>query len=120
MNSTVARELGQLALDVMLCLVLFVLACAFAGAIQEFVFPNVRWLYIVWFSIGMLPVIFYARYRGVCNFDKWDVVAFSPFPLVIAGVDAMTPNQISPLIAAFVMVYVGASIRRFLPERSGG
>ena len=120
MNSPVARELGHLALDVVICLILFVLACAFAGAIQEFVFSNARWLYIVWFAIGMLPVIFYARYRGVCHFDKWDVVAFSPFPLVIAGVHALIPYQISPLIAAFVMVFVGGFIRRFLPERRGG
>ncbi|TWU50694.1 hypothetical protein Poly51_39870 [Rubripirellula tenax] len=120
MNSPVARELRQLALDVLICLVLFVVACAFAGAVQQFIFPNIDWLYIVWFAIGMLPVVFYARYRGVCNFDKWDVVAFSPFPLVIAGVDALIPNQISPLIAAFVMVYVGGFIRRFLPARSGG
>ena len=120
MNSTVARKLGQLVLGVLICLVLFVVACAFAGAIQELVFPNARWLYIVWFAIGMLPVIFYARYRGVCHFDKWDVLAFSPFPLVLAGVDAIIPNQISPLIAAFVMVYVGGFIRRFLPPRSGG
>ena len=58
--NTAAREIGHRLLDVLICLVLFVLACAFAGAIQRYIFPNTDWLDIVWFSIGMLPVIFYA------------------------------------------------------------
>ena len=81
--NTASREIGHRLLDVLICLVLFVLACAFAGAIQRYIFPNTDWLDIVWFSIGMLPVIFYARYRGVCRFDKWDIVAYSPLPFVL-------------------------------------
>ena len=118
--NTVAREIGHLLLDVLICLVLFVLACAFAGAIQQYIFPNTDWLYIVWFTIGMLPAIFYARYRGVCHFDKWDIVAYSPLPFVLMGVHELVPFQIAPLIVAFVMVFVGRYIRRRLPKRRWG
>ena len=114
------RELGQLILDVAICLVLFVLACFFAGTMQHFILPKPKWLYIVWFSIGMLPIFFYARHRGVVTFDNWDIVAFSPFPAIAVGIHALFPNQFSSMITALFAVYVGAYIREFLPGRNGG
>ena len=99
--NTAAREICHRLLDVLIRLVLFVLACAFAGAIQRYIFPNTDWLDIVWFSIGMLPVIFYARYRGVCRYDKWDIVAYSPLPFVLMGVHELAPGEDLLLVKAF-------------------
>ena len=103
-------------LDVLICVVLFILAGAFAGSIQKFVFPNAAWLYLIWFAIGMLPVMYYARYRDVCQFDNWDLISNVPSLFVAAIALAFIPAPISLVVGAFALAFGGAFIRRLMPE----
>ena len=115
MSTSVQRNIGTLALDVFLSLMLFIVACAFAGAIQQFVIPHVRWLYSVWFAIGMLPFCFYARYRGVFAFDRWDILAYSPFPIAIGLTQHWLNHPMALFVMAVVMITAGSYVRALLP-----
>ena len=109
------HELKQLAVDVGISLLLFILACALAGAASTYLTPNVEWLYSLWFAIGMMPFCFYARYRGVFTFDRWDIVAYSPFPIVVGLTQAWIGHPAALVAACIAMVTIGSTIRRKLP-----
>jgi hypothetical protein len=113
MTTSVTREFGIVACDVFVALILFVLATAFAGAVRELV--GFRWVYSVSFAIGMLPLGFYARYRGVVQFDRWDVVAWSPFPILVGIVGIWSHDSLAFLLVAIVSYLICSGIRRFLP-----
>jgi hypothetical protein len=107
---------AQLAIDVAISLALFVVACVFSGWAQNFLTPNLEWMYSFWFALGMLPCLLYMRYRAVANFDNWDIVAFSPMPLVLGIAGAIVGHQLA-MFAIIPFVPVCLWIRRFLPQR---
>ncbi|EMI46178.1 hypothetical protein [Rhodopirellula sp. SWK7] len=109
------RELLQLAIDVGISLLLFIFACAAAGAASNRLPPNGAWLYSLWFAVGMLPFCVYARHRGILDFDFWDVVAYSPFPIVIGLTQMWIGHPAALLLACLAMFTLGRTIRRQLP-----
>ena len=117
MKTTARSELGQLCLDVAISFVLFLVACVIAGLLQHFVTPEIAWFYTVWFLIGLLPLILYMRHRGICQFDRWDLVAFSPFPIVVLLTRLIVPDHVAPLAGAIVTLILGRFLRKFLPKR---
>lgn len=64
-KNTVKHGLGQLIVNVLISTLLFILAVAFAWAIQTYLVPEPTWLYTLWFGIGMIPLFLYLGYRGV-------------------------------------------------------
>ena len=112
---TMRRELTQLAVDVGVSLLLFIFACGVAGAATKHLTPNIGWLYMLWFAVGMLPFCFYARHRGVFAFDCWDIVAFAPFPIVVGLTQAWGGHPVTLVAACVLMLGVGNAIRRYLP-----
>lgn len=106
----------QLIIDVAISLALFVVACVLAGLMQRFVTSKLEWMYTFWFAIGMLPCLFYMRHRAVAEFDNWDVVAFSPMPLVMGIASTFIDHQFV-IFAIIPFVSICLWIRRFLPIR---
>ena len=107
---------AQLAIDVAISLALFVAACVFSGLAKNYVTPTLTWMYSFWFALGMLPCLLYMRYRAVANFDNWDIVAFSPMPLVLGIAGTLVGHQLA-ILAIIPFVPVCLWIRRFLPQR---
>ena len=102
--------------DVAVSLALFVVACVLAGLLQKYATPNAKWMYTFWFAMGMLPCLFYMRYRAVGDFDNWDIVAFSPMPLVM-GIATTFLGQQFAILAIIPFIPFCLWIRRFLPIR---
>ena len=108
---------AQLVIDVAVALVLFIIACAFSGLLQNYFTPNQQWIYTFWFALGMVPCMLYMRYRSVANFDNWDVVAFSPMPLVLGIASEVIGHQFA-LLTLIPFVPICLWIRRLLPVRN--
>ena len=104
----------------------FVVAAGIAGFLQESLSPDTSSLYSLWFIIGMVPFLVFARARGVFVFDRWDAIAFAPV-LVIAAVATALSNLIQifdgidiiafPLAILFPRPFV-RRVRCLLPESS--
>ncbi len=116
MITNLVREFGQLCLDVVISLMLFVVAGTFASVMQKFVTPNLNWFYIFWFSIGMLPCAFYMRYRGVLKFDRWDFVAFSPVPFLLSLLRILVPGPFVQFVGGLALMAVAGYVRGLLPK----
>ena len=110
------HPVAQLIVDVAVSLALFVVACVLAGWLQTAVTPNLKWMYVFWFALGLLPCFLYMRYRAVANFDSWDIVAFSPMPLVLGLASTLLGHQYA-ILAIFAFAPVCLWIRHFLPAR---
>ena len=108
---------AQLAIDVALSLAMFVAACVLSGLAQNYVTPNLKWMYTFWFAMGMIPCLLYMRYRSVANFDNWDIVAFSPMPLVLGIASEFIGDQFA-MFAMIPFIPICLGIRRLLPSRN--
>ncbi|PQO33318.1 hypothetical protein C5Y96_10730 [Blastopirellula marina] len=86
MNFQQKYPIGTLFLDALFATLLAVVGLSIAGVIQESVTPSARWMYPIWGTIGMVPVLCYMQLRGVGNFDKWDALFALPIPIVLAVV----------------------------------
>ncbi len=107
--------------DVFVALVLLIAACAFAGSMDLLIPLDFLNLSVFWFMLGLIPVAIYARWRGVVNFDRWDIVALLPFPVVWALIPERMLGQLLDIPFAFAQILVGALVisyvfRRFLPS----
>lgn len=78
------HPIGQLFLDVLIASLLVVVGLTMAGAFQESISPNQRWLYPIWGVLGIAPVLCYMQLRGLSDFDRWDVLFYLPIPIVLA------------------------------------
>jgi hypothetical protein len=105
----------QLSLDVAISIALFIVATLAAGAVQQTILPEAKWLYPVWFGIGMIPCILYMRFRNVLTFNRWDLVAFLPM-LVLIGVVTTFIDASYAGLAVIVSLPIFAWIRRQLPR----
>lgn len=100
-----------LALDVAVSLVLANVAAMFANIVMCFLTPNVDWMYITWFSVGMLPLVFYARHRGIVQFDRWDLLYWSPFPIVMGLVGVIAGRGLIAAIMVGIVFQAYASLQ---------
>ena len=105
----------QLSLDVAISISLFVVATFAAGVAQQSLTPEAKWLYPVWFGIGMIPCFLYMRFRNVLTFNRWDLVAFLPL-LVLVGIAMTFIDAGYAGIAIIVSLPIFAWIRRQLPS----
>jgi hypothetical protein len=110
------HPLAQLALDVVVSLAMFVVACIFSGWAQSSVTPNLEWMYLIWFALGMLPCLIYMRYRAVTNFDNWDIIAFSPMPVVMGIASTFLGHELA-IFATMLTIPICLWIRHFFPVR---
>ena len=110
------HPLARLAIDVAVSLALFAVACVFSEWVQNSVTPNLKWMYTFWFALGMLPCLLYMRYRAVVNFDNWDIIAFSPMPLVLGIAGTFLGHQLA-ILAVIPFIPVCLWIRHFLSQR---
>ena len=108
---------SQLAIDVALSLALFVVACVLAGLAQHCLTPNQNWMYTFWFAMGLIPCLLYMRFRSVVNFDNWDIVAFSPMPLVLGIASEFIGHQYA-IFAMIPFIPICIWLRRLLPIRN--
>lgn len=113
------RELRQLVIDVAISFGLFIVATIFSVWIQSALPPQIEWSYGVWFVVGMLPCLYYMRFRSVAPFDRWDVLAFSPMPILM-GIIVNLFNQPFNIIAFLLLILFCVHIRHFLPARRNG
>jgi hypothetical protein len=113
------RELRQLVIDVGISIGLFICATLFSVWIQAVLTPQIKWFYGVWFVVGMLPCLYYMRFRGVATFDRWDVLAFSPMPILV-GVNVNLFDQPFNILASVVLILFCVHIRHYLPARKSG
>ncbi|MGD9856299.1 MAG: hypothetical protein AB7U20_15245 [Planctomycetaceae bacterium] len=60
--------LAELARDWVIAMALFIMASVGAGWCEENLTPNVD-LYLTWFTLWMVPLILYAKWRGVGDGD---------------------------------------------------
>lgn len=116
MNKVVYGEIGRVVLDAFVALLLFVVACGFAGAVHSYTTPQIDWLYGVWFVIGMLPCLLYMRHRGAVQFSRWDIIAYAPFPLCIGIISQAVSFPANVVLALFVTLFLARFVRGYLPE----
>jgi hypothetical protein len=106
-----------LALDVAVSLVIANVAALFADCAMHFLTPNAKWMYGFWFAVGMLPLAFYARYRGVVQFDCWDLLYWSPFPIVMGLIEMIAGRGQIAVVVIGVLLSAYASLQaRIVPR----
>lgn len=112
----------RLVLDVAVSLVLANVAAMFADIAMRFLTPNVDWMYIPWFSAGMLPLAFYARFRGVAEFKNRDLLYWAPVPFVLGLIVEFAASHYTEIILVWILVQsyssLLAGIRRRYADRS--
>ncbi len=70
------RIIGEFFIDFFVGMGLILLACILSSTIHHTFIPNLDFLYLVWFTVAMLPFVIYARWREKLNFDLWDVLIY--------------------------------------------
>lgn len=115
MNCPSTFGLLRMTLDIVIASILLLVACVLAGVVHDFTGANQLWLYAVLLAIGTLPFLLYARYRGVAEFDRWDFLAYSIVPVIVALVLSWTSQPILIIAAAVASTSFAAGLRRLFP-----
>lgn len=100
--TTPAREVLVILRDTLFGVALFVFACFVAGLLDHFVridYPN---LYIVWFTLGMIPFLVFANRRGVIAFTARGIALFA----LAVAVLTFQPKAMGPVAMALALLAV--------------
>ncbi|NLS93627.1 MAG: hypothetical protein GXX96_15820 [Planctomycetaceae bacterium] len=77
-----ARAILTVACDTACGIALILIACLFAGFLRRLIPLEYPDLYIVWFTIGMIPFVWFAHWRRAVTFTWRDVVVLAPLLLI--------------------------------------
>ena len=117
MNHTSTSGILQVAFDIVVALIFFLVACVFAEVMYDLTGTEQLWPYAALFAIGMLPILLYARHRGVAEFDRWDVLAYSTVPVHIAAALSWANDPLMIGLATVASAYLAARLRRIFPHQ---
>lgn len=112
------HPIGQLLLDVLFATLLAVVGLTMAGVIQKSITPNAHWMFPIWGTIGMVPVLCYMQLRGVGNFDKWDALFALPIPIVLAAFVYFYGDQYIMFVVLLLIFVTRWARDWFLPKVS--
>ena len=87
------HPIGQLLLDVLIAFSLFVGACLFAGTVQHSLMPEQDWSYILWLTLGCIPLVVYLQYRLGDETTRWDFLFFLPIPFLYIAVSFFVEKE---------------------------
>ncbi|PQO33319.1 hypothetical protein C5Y96_10735 [Blastopirellula marina] len=106
----------QLMIDVGVGYVLFQVANYFAVFVENTVTPDQSWLHLTWFTIGLLPLVCYLQYRGICRFTRWDLLLLAPIPSIV-GVSSLLIGVEASSYLVFPLALISLVIRiLFVPK----
>ncbi len=100
------RILAICFVDVVVAVFLIILGLILVGAAHQALTPDLEFLRFVWLMIALLPVVQYAKWRKVANFDWWDVFVYSVPVFISACLGQFIPAGLPIRIQAYLHAFL--------------
>ncbi len=105
--------------DSVVAVVLFLVACGFAGVVRSLISIEYPDFYMLWFTIGMFPLYWFSlRRHAISPLNRNDAITYAPV-IVASAFIPQSIFEIHPILyalALYFIVLLAWQIRRFLPS----